>query len=85
MLSLNTEEESRSKVLVCKDARSEGLVVDVLKDIVTVDIANQPPDAGKEKPGHKEAGNKGQKSEAPLHVHHCGKNILKKYQQMKQV
>ena len=60
MLGLHTEQESRSKVLVCKDARDEGAIVDVLQNIVTVDIADQPPDTGKEKPGHEEARDEGQ-------------------------
>ena len=76
VLSLHTEEEGRGKVLICQNARSEGGVVDVLQDIVTVDVADQPPDHREDKPGDQKTGDKGKEGVAPLHVNHGGEHIL---------
>ena len=76
VLSLHTEQKSRGKVLICENAGNKGGVIDILDEIVAMDIADEPPDDGKNQPGHEEAGDKCKEGVAPLHVNHCGENIL---------
>ena len=77
VLSFLTEQEGRGKVLVSKNARNKGGVVDVLQEVVTMNIGNKPPDNTEQKPRDNEAGNESKEDIAPLHIHHGGINILK--------
>ena len=77
VLSFLTEQEGRGEVLVSENARNKGGVVDVLKEVVTMNIGNKPPDNTEQKPRNNEAGNKSKEDIAPLHVYHGGENILK--------
>ena len=50
MLSFLAEKERRGKVLVRKNARNKGGVVNVLEKVITMNIGNKPPDNSEQKP-----------------------------------
>ena len=76
MHCLLAKQKCRCKILVCQDAWYKGGVVHILRQVVPMNISNDPPDDAETKPRKNEAGSEGEENESPLHVNHGSEYIL---------
>ena len=76
MHCLLAKQKCRCEILVSQDAWYKGWVVHILRQVVPMNISNDPPDDAETKPRKNKAGSEGEENVSPLHINHGSEYIL---------